>query len=535
MLVQFKAPPTADNIAALEDRGFKVLQVVPENGLLVVVKGRARLQGLGVRYAASIAPSDKISPMIAGGDALLRNAFYLAEFHPDVDMDYARTLVLNLGLELRENSDLNPHQLMIRVDDANRLSDLAALDEAAYIFPASNELRDARPVRACAGPLVVAATTTSTPSQMIAANGPGWDGYGLNATSLNYVFGQMTAKVAAGSPQVEIQRAMAEWSKVIKLSWVQATNPTAARTVSIFFASGDHGDGYPFDGPYGVLAHTFYPAPPNPEPIAGDMHFDADESWMVGANMDIFSVALHELGHALGLGHSDNPADVMYPYYKIATTLAAGDTAAIQTMYAPQTGTDTGGTGGVPTPLTMTVAIPPASTSASSIAISGTVSSGSGAISITWSTYQGASGIGTVSGGNWTIASVPLAAGVNSIFVTATDSSTHVSTLLTVTRTTSTPPGQRDNTAPALNIASPSGTSISTSLAALSFSGTASDNVGVTGVTWSTNTGKSGTATGTNQWSTAPIPLLVGSNTVTIRASDAAGNVGWRSVVVKRF
>jgi hypothetical protein len=49
-----------------------------------------------------------------------------------------------------------------------------------------------------------------------------------------------------------------------------------------------------------------------------------------------------------------------------------------------------------------------------------------------------------------------------------------------------------------------------------------------------TNTGGSGTASGTTRWS-APIPLLVGSNTVTIRASDAAGNVGWRSVVVARY
>jgi hypothetical protein len=30
------------------------------------------------------------------------------------------------------------------------------------------------------------------------------------------------------------------------------------------------------------------------------------------------------------------------------------------------------------------------------------------------------------------------------------------------------------------------------------------------------------------------VALLVGSNTITIRASDAAGNVGWRSVVFTR-
>ena len=52
-------------------------------------------------------------------------------------------------------------------------------------------------------------------------------------------------------------------------------------------------------------------------------------------------------------------------------------------------------------------------------------------------------------------------------------------------------------------------------------------------MTWSTNTGRSGTALGTDQW-TAVIPLLVGLNQVIIRATDTAGNMSWRSVVVTR-
>jgi len=74
---------------------------------------------------------------------------------------------------------------------------------------------------------------------------------------------------------------------------------------------------------------------------------------------------------------------------------------------------------------------------------------------------------------------------------------------------------------------------LSTSLASVPITGTASDNVGVTLVYWSTSTGASGTAIGTTSWSfTAPV--LVGSNTVTISARDAAGNVAWRTVVVSR-
>jgi hypothetical protein len=126
--------------------------------------------------------------------------------------------------------------------------------------------------------------------------------------------------------------------------------------------------------------------------------------------------------------------------------------------------------------------------------------------------------------------------GVNTITVTAAAGASHVSQVVTVTRQTAPAPTGgtgTDTTAPSLTIGTPGATSVSTSAATIAFSGTASDNVGVTSVTWATNTGQSGTASGTTNWS-ASIPLLTGSNVVTMRAYDAAGNSGWRSVVVTR-
>jgi hypothetical protein len=57
----------------------------------------------------------------------------------------------------------------------------------------------------------------------------------------------------------------------------------------------------------------------------------------------------------------------------------------------------------------------------------------------------------------------------------------------------------------------------------------------VVGVTWSSTTAGSGTCAGTSSWRTPAIPLFIGTNIITIRATDAAGNIGWRAVMVTRY
>jgi hypothetical protein len=531
LILQFNGPPSASTVDQLKERGVAVLADVPENGLLVSVGRRTIVGDLGVRFAQTIAASDKISPLVASGDPAA-NGFLLVEFHPDVDSGYARSQMLNLGVELRDNPDLNPRQLMIH-SSGNRklLSQIAALDDVSYIFPASSELVNGTPVRSCAG----AITTNGTTTQLIPVYGEGWDGPGLGSATLSYVFNRMTSQLPSATAQAEILRAMAEWSKVVKITWQPGTNPIGTHTVNVLFATGAHGDGYPFDGPGGVLAHTFYPSPPNPEPIAGDMHLDDAESWRIGANTDLFSVALHELGHALGLGHSDNPSAVMYPYYKMVTTLSDIDKNTAQTLYAAQ---DSTATAPVPppapapnAPLVLTVNAPAATTTTATINLSGAASGGSGAITVAWVTSQGASGTAQGPASAWTIAGVPLLLGSNTITVTATSGTSRVLQSITITRQTAT---VSDTTPPALTIVSPSASTISTTAMSMLFSGTASDNVGVVAVSWSTNTGGSGNASGTTNW-TAMIPLLVGANTVRIQAADAAGNTSWRTVVVTRY
>jgi hypothetical protein len=553
-LVQFAGAPSVAQVDELSNRGAAVLSYVPDFALSVAVSDGIQLDGMDVQWIGRLRPADKISPQFSATPLAGGTLSVIAEFYSDVDPNDARAIASQEGLVIQENPDLLPHHLLLNGNDAQALA-LANWDEVAYIFPASADLASGKAVHGCAGAL----TSFGPIGQSVALIDDGWDGLGLGSADLKYAFVHVTEKIPAGAAEPEIMRAFSEWAKYAKLTFTQTNDALAKRTIAVLFASGDHGDGYPFDGLGGVLAHTFYPVPDNPEPIAGDMHFDSDETWRIGADVDVFSIALHEAGHALGLGHSDNPNAVMYPYYHMHTALQPEDISAIQKLYATQDGTP--GPGAPPTPppspapLLLVVQTPPSTTTSSTVSLSGAVSGGSGTVLVGWTSNQGFAG--TAQGSSqWSISSAPLNIGDNVITITARDSQQNQATQIVTVRRTSPPvsdpppapappspapppapnptPLPPGTTPPLLTILSPSNPSVSTSAGSIQVSGTASDSVGVAQVTWSSSTGASGAANGTTKWSTPAIQLYIGTTTIVIRASDAAGNTSWRSLVVTR-
>jgi len=90
-----------------------------------------------------------------------------------------------------------------------------------------------------------------------------------------------------------------------------------------------------------------------------------------------------------------------------------------------------------------------------------------------------------------------------------------------------------DHKAPTLQITAPTtSTTYTTTATSVTLGGTAADpGGGVTQVTWRTNQGGSGTATGTTSWSFG-LTLAVGTTQVTVTAHDAAGNTGSDSLTI---
>jgi pimeloyl-ACP methyl ester carboxylesterase len=165
----------------------------------------------------------------------------------------------------------------------------------------------------------------------------------------------------------------------------------------------------------------------------------------------------------------------------------------------------------------------------SSINLAGAASDNVGVTRVTWTNSRG--GGGTASGtANWSASGIALQGGTNVLTVSAQDAAGNIGTdTLTVTFTATV----SDTSPPSVKITSPtSGPTFGTTGSTLTLRGTATDNVGVTQVSWTNSRGGGGIASGTTNWTASVTGLQSGDNVLTVKARDAAGNAGTATLTV---
>src|SRR5215212_3825508 len=158
--------------------------------------------------------------------------------------------------------------------------------------------------------------------------------------TITYAFENGTNQLPGDTEQDVVRRAFDLWAAQTPLTFTETSNTSTADIVIGWF-TGDHGDGDPFDGPGDVLGHSTFPNPYDNSQVF--LHFDDDERWVDSEtrNVDLLTVAAHEIGHTLGLAHSGDPNALMYPSYSGPyRSLGEDDIAGVQSLYgvssAPQ-------------------------------------------------------------------------------------------------------------------------------------------------------------------------------------------------------
>jgi len=109
----------------------------------------------------------------------------------------------------------------------------------------------------------------------------------------------------------ELLDCLGQWGAACGITFTPTADRQAA-DLTIGFGDQSRENEFLFDGPGGTLAKA----------NKGFLEFDAAERWTVPFDASgpahhfcFKAVCLHELGHCVGLGHSEIPTDVMGPYY----------------------------------------------------------------------------------------------------------------------------------------------------------------------------------------------------------------------------
>ncbi|MFI8521049.1 matrixin family metalloprotease [Streptomyces sp. NPDC085481] len=236
--------------------------------------------------------------------------------------------------------------LPARSYEAGRLDDITALALARFqehsalvttgVF--DEQTRDMMMMPRCGLVQAEATRATGSPIQDINGSQCAWD-----KNHFTYSFDGGTAQIPGDNEFGAVRAAFATWQALLPLTFTEVSSG-ANPDFRIRWVPA-HDPDYPLMVG-SVYAHAAPPPGCGTTAVPLPLHFDDEEHmWRIGAQfacMDVQSIALHEIGHLIGLRHVtgvDNTRDVMWPLLNTNVERrvpTANDTSRARSLYWQQ-------------------------------------------------------------------------------------------------------------------------------------------------------------------------------------------------------
>jgi len=147
------------------------------------------------------------------------------------------------------------------------------------------------------------------------------------------LFATLDAIAPTATWQAEFARALQTWASITPLNFHFVADSGAASGAA-GSAQGDSRFGDIRLGGYASTAWSGFTYFPSGGTLGGDEFLNTATTWHIGSTPDLYSILLHETGHALGLDHTSVSPAVMRPaILTVYTGLFADDIAGIQAIY----------------------------------------------------------------------------------------------------------------------------------------------------------------------------------------------------------